>query len=251
MDIVTVDETNVDKEHICCAITEKKGENCVGSKKTWMKQRFEDGLVFKKLNARGKVFIEYIPCENAFAPINGDEYMYINCFWVSGKYKGQGYANMLLDECIKDAKSKGKKGLVALGSKKKMHFLSDPKYLKYKGFEVGDTAEPSFELLYLPFDKQAEKPKFKDCVTGEIESKDVVIYYSNGCPHTDKYVPIIKKHLDKINIPYEIIKLETKEHARNCPAPCTNYAVFMNGKFVTSEVLTEKKMDKFLTKHYS
>ncbi|WP_461205892.1 YoaP domain-containing protein [Clostridium sp. DL1XJH146] len=28
---------------------------------------------------------------------------------------------------------------------------------------------------------------------------------------------------------------------------CTNYAVFIDGKFVTSEVLTEKKLMKFLS----
>lgn len=251
MSIITVDKTNIDTEHICCAITERKGENCVGSKKAWMKERFEDGLVFKKLNERGKVFIEYIPLENAFTPVEGEGYMYINCLWVSGKFKGQGYANMLLDECVKDAKAKGKKGLIALGSKKKMHFLSDPKFLKYKGFEICDTTDAGFELLYLPFENTSDAPKFKDCAKiDDIGNKDVVIYYSNGCPHTDKYVPIVKSHLENINIPHEIIKLETKQQARNCPAPCTNYAVFIDGKFVTSEVLTEKKMDKFLDKYY-
>ena len=71
-------------------------------------------------------------------------------------------------------KKKGKKGLVALGSEKKIHFLTDPNFLKYKGFEVCDTAKPSFELLFLPFDNDCHKPSFKDCVTGEIESEDVV-----------------------------------------------------------------------------
>ncbi len=95
-----------------------------------MKERMRDGLVFKKLDVRGKVFIEYIPAEYAFAPVTAPNYMYINCFWVSGKYKGQGYANKLLDECIIDAKEKGKSGLTVLSSDKKKTFLSDPKYLK-------------------------------------------------------------------------------------------------------------------------
>ena len=204
----------------------------------------------KKLDVRGKVFIEYIPVEKAFAPIEGEDLMYINCFWVSGKFKGQGYANMLLDECINDAKKKGKKGLVALGSEKKMHFLTDPNFLKYKGFEVCDTAKPSFELLFLPFDNDCHKPSFKDCVTGEIESEDVVIYYSSGCPHTDKYIPIIRKHMENINVSHKIIKLDKLEDARNAPVPCTIYSTFMRGKFISSEVLTEKKMDKFLEKYY-
>ncbi len=101
-----VDHNNIETEHICCAISEKKGENCVALKKSWLKERFNEGLVFLKLDARGKVFIEYLPAEMAFVPVSAPDYMYINCFWVSGKYKGQGHANQLLDACIKDAKEK-------------------------------------------------------------------------------------------------------------------------------------------------
>lgn len=56
--IIAVDENNIGQEHICCAITDKKGETCVSSKKAWMQERFPDRLVFRKLNVRGKVFIE-------------------------------------------------------------------------------------------------------------------------------------------------------------------------------------------------
>ncbi|WP_432666700.1 YoaP domain-containing protein [Wukongibacter baidiensis] len=249
-EIVTLNKDNIDTEHICCAISEKKGENCVGSKKQWLKERFKDGLVFKKLNQRGKVFIEYIPAEKCFAPITAPDFMYINCLWVSGKFKGQGYANQLLEECIKDSKLKGKKGLVTLGSKKKMHFLTDPKFLKHKGFEICDTANPSFELLYLPFEKVDTLPQFNDCVkTGRIDKKGVVIYYSNGCPHTDKYVPIAENVLKEKNIPYEINKLETVEDAQSSPTPCTIYTLFIDGNFVTNEVLTEKKLLKYLEKY--
>jgi hypothetical protein len=53
MDYISVNEGNVESEHICCAIADKKGETCVSSKKAWLKERFKDGLVFTKLNERG------------------------------------------------------------------------------------------------------------------------------------------------------------------------------------------------------
>lgn len=62
--IIAVDENNIGQEHICCAITDKKVKP-VYLQKAWMQERFPDGLVFRKLNVRGKVFIEYIPAENA------------------------------------------------------------------------------------------------------------------------------------------------------------------------------------------
>jgi N-acetylglutamate synthase-like GNAT family acetyltransferase len=119
MEIIQVIESNIDNEHICCAITDKKGENCVKSKKEWLKERFKDGLIFKKANVRGKVFIEYIPGEKAWYPIDADGYMVIDCLWVSGQYKGKGISNLLLNECINDSKAQGRKGIAVISSKKK------------------------------------------------------------------------------------------------------------------------------------
>ena len=70
--IIALDQSNIDQEHICCAITDKKGETCVSS--NGMQERFPDGLVFRKLNVRGKVFIEYIPAEHAWIPILAEQY---------------------------------------------------------------------------------------------------------------------------------------------------------------------------------
>ena len=247
MTIIDITKENVEKEHICCAISENNVDTCISSKKSWMKNLFEDGLVFKKLDVRGKVLIEYLPAENAWCPIDAKNYMHINCFWVSGKFKGLGYANKLLEECILDAKSKGKIGLTVISSKKKIPFLSDPKFLKYKGFIVCDYADPYFELLYLPFEKNMEVPKFKDCVTDNIDLEDgFVLYYSNQCPHTDKYAPIIKGIADNLNIKFTLIKYETTEQAQNAPSPFPTYSLYFNGKFITNEILSEKKFNKIL-----
>lgn len=247
MSIITVTLDNIDTEHICCAINEKKGENCISSKKEWMKERIQDGLVFKKLDARGKVFIEYIPAEAAFIPIDANNYMHINCFWVSGKYKGQGHAGELLEECIRDAKSKGRIGLTILSSDKKRTFLSDPKFLKYKGFKIADTAHPYFELLYLPFSDGTPMPKFKPCCkSGHIKEGGVVLYYSNGCPYTDKYVEIIKEHALSKGHQFTAHKIEALEQAKNSPTPFTIYSLYNEGEFITNEILTPDKFDKLV-----
>ena len=45
-----------------------------------------------------------------------------------------------------------------------MPYLSDPKFLGYKGFIRADSAEPYFELFYLPFEADVPKPQFKEQV---------------------------------------------------------------------------------------
>ena len=113
MEFVYINKDNLDKEHICCAITNNKDVQ-VSSKKAWLSDRFEEGLVFLKSAERGKCFIEYIPAEYAWVPIEAEGYMYIDCLWVSGSLKGHGYSSDLLTACIEDSKAKGKKGLCIL-----------------------------------------------------------------------------------------------------------------------------------------
>ncbi|MEE1164586.1 MAG: GNAT family N-acetyltransferase, partial [Lachnospiraceae bacterium] len=71
MEYVRVTKENLEKEHICCAISKNKDVQ-VSSKKTWLADRFDEGLVFLKSVDRGKCFIEYIPAEKAWVPIKAD-----------------------------------------------------------------------------------------------------------------------------------------------------------------------------------
>ena len=89
MEYIRVTKENLEQEHICCAISNNKDVQ-VSSKKAWLAERFDEGLVFLKSVERGKCFIEYIPAENAWNPIVTDNYMYIDCLWVSGSFKGHG-----------------------------------------------------------------------------------------------------------------------------------------------------------------
>ncbi|MGL4522466.1 MAG: YoaP domain-containing protein [Bacilli bacterium] len=246
MKIITLGAENIEKEHICCALS-NNNDIQVASKKSWLAARFSDGLVFKKCDVRGKCFIEYIPAENAWAPIDANEYMYINCLWVSGQFKGQGNSNLLLEECIADSKAKGKKGLVILSSEKKMSYLSDSNYLKYKGFKIADYIKPYFTLMYLPFEDNVSVPKFKIHVDQmEIKEDGVVVYYTSQCPFTAKYVPLLEKISKERGINFKAIHLQNKEEAQNAPTPFTTYSIFLNGKFVTHEILTEKKFEKLI-----
>lgn len=246
MELIRVTKDNLECEHICCAISDS--DVGAAAKKAWLAQRFDDGLVFLKGNVRGKCFIEYIPAEKAWAPIEAPGYMYIDCLWVSGQFKGQGNSSLLLNECIADSKAKGKKGLVILSAQKKMPFLSDPKFLQYKGFQQADTAEPYYVLYALPFAPDAEAPRFRPQVKKpHIEQAGYVLYYAHQCPYTAKYVPLIEDIAHAHGVPFQAIRFENAKQAQDAPAPFTSYSMFYNGQFLTNEIFSEKKFEKLLT----
>lgn len=246
MDFIMVTKENIENEHICCAISNNKDVQ-VSSKKDWMNKCFDDGLVFLKSVERGKCFIEYIPAENAWVPIIAPNYLYIDCLWVSGSFKGHGYSNDLLSACIEDAKANGKSGICILSSDKKKTFLADPKYLAYKGFKVADTTTTGINLMYLPLVDNANVPCFKECAKDpKIETMGYVLYYTNQCPFNGKYVSIVEKTALDNNIPFTAIKLDTKEKAQNAPTPVTNYALFKDGSFLTNEQQNDSRFLKLV-----
>lgn len=246
MEYIKVTGENIENEHICCALS---GNNDVqvSSKKLWLSQRFEEGLVFLKSAERGKCFIEYIPAENAWNPISADGYMYIDCLWVSGSFKGHGYSSDLLNACIEDSKNKGKAGLCILAAAKKKPYLADPKFLQHKGFQVCDEADNGIQLWYLPFDKNAVLPRFKDCARHpHTEENGYVLYYTSQCPFNAKYVPVIEAIAKERSIQFKAIHLQSKEDAQKAPTPITTYALFFDGNYITNEQMNDKKFLKLL-----
>ena len=248
MEYIMLTKDNLNNEHICCAIS-NNNDIQVASKKDWLADRFDDGLVFLKSSERGKCFIEYLPAENAWNPIIAENYMYIDCLWVSGSLKGHGYSNDLLGACIEDSKKKNRQGLCILSSAKKKPFLADPKYLKHKGFIVCDEASNGIQLWHLPFYPDSNPPKFKDCAKHpHIDEPGYFLYYTSQCPFNAKYVPIVEKTAKEYNVPFRSVYINNKNDAQNAPTPITTYALFYNGEYLTNEQMNDKKFIKLISR---
>jgi len=187
MTLLKLNKLNLEDEHICCAISDKKCKEGYQKKKEWLTSEFENNYTFKKVNIRSKVFIEYTPIENSWLPLDGCNFMVINCFWVAGQFKGQGNGKKLLQQCFDDAKNMD--GIIAISSDKKRPFMTDPKFLKYHGFQIIDEAPPFFKLWGLKTNSKASFPKIKSSAKKGVcpNKKGITAYYSNTCPFTDFY----------------------------------------------------------------
>ena len=124
-EFINLDSGNIASEHLCCIIRTQKAHPGVEAKRAWLAARLDEGHVFRKVNAKGCAFIEYAPLETAWAPVVGDNYLYIYCLWVLGDLKGHGYGRQLMEYCIADAKARGKSGVCMLGADKQKAWLSD------------------------------------------------------------------------------------------------------------------------------
>lgn len=250
-DFITLDKSNIKEEHICCSISDKKCKDSYELKKDWLRKEFDKGYVFRRLDARAKVFIEYGPAENAWLPIEAPNYLNINCFWVSGQYKKNGYGKALLKTALEDAHNQGKDGLVTVVGTKKFHFMSDTKWFLKQGFECCEKTSSGFSLLVKRINPEAANPQFKVVVkSGECAEKNgLVVYYSNRCPFAEYHVTnsLVETAKNRA-ISLTTIKLDTLEKAQQAPSPATIFSLFYDGKFITTDLSAcmDSRFDKIV-----
>ena len=60
-DFVNLTIENLADEHLCCIIRSKKPHQGIEAKRRWLSDRLNEGHVFRKLNDKATVFIEYAP----------------------------------------------------------------------------------------------------------------------------------------------------------------------------------------------
>ena len=246
-EFINVTTENLANEHLCCIIRSKKPHPGVEAKRQWLSERLNEGHVFRKLQAKAAVFIEYAPLETAWVPVMGDNYYYIYCLWVSGSYKGKGYGKALMEYCLADAREKGKSGVCMLGAKKQKGWLSDQSFAKKFGFEVVDTTDSGYELLALSFDGTA--PKFAPNAKNEtIDSQELTIYYDKQCPYIYQSIEKIKQYGEMNGIPLRLIEVNTLQKAKGLPCVFNNWAVFYKGKFETVNLLDAAYLKRILNK---
>lgn len=246
-DFINLTPENIAREHLCCIIRSKKFHPGIDAKRQWLAERLNEGHVFRKLNAKATVFIEYAPLETAWIPIIGDNYYYVYCLWVLGSYKGKGYGQSLMEYCLADAKEKGKSGICMLGAKKQKAWLSDQSFAKKFGFEVVDTTDNGYQLLALSFD--GTTPKFaQNAKRQEIENKELTIYYDMQCPYIYQNIETIEQYCEIHHIPLSLIQVDTLQKAKELPCVFNNLAVFYKGNFETVNLLDIAGLRRILKK---
>ncbi|QNM05219.1 GNAT family N-acetyltransferase [Qiania dongpingensis] len=246
-DFINITTENLADEHLCCIIRSKKPHQGIEAKRQWLSERLKEGHVFRKLNERAVVFIEYAPLETAWVPIIGDNYYYLYCLWVLGGQKGKGYGRSLMEYCLADARDKGKSGVCMLGAQKQKSWLSDQAFAKKFGFEVVDTTDYGYNLLALSFD--GTLPSFSQHVKKpEIENKELTIYYDMQCPYICQNVERVKRYCEQNGVPVSFIEVDTLQKAKELPCVFNNWAVFYKGRFETVNLLDAASLKRILKK---
>ena len=242
---VNLTPENLEREHLCCIIRSKKPHPGVEAKRQWLSDRLKEGHVFRKLDAKATVFIEYAPLETAWVPVLGDNYLYIYCLWVLGGEKGKGYGRALMEYCLADARARGRSGVCMLGAAKQKAWLSDQSFARKFGFETADATDYGYTLLARSLDGTV--PRFAPQVKKpRAEGEELTIFYDFQCPYILQSVELVERVCGESGVPVVLEQVDSLEKAKALPCVFQNWAVFYRGKFEPVNLLDAAGVKRLL-----
>ncbi|MBN2625219.1 MAG: GNAT family N-acetyltransferase [Spirochaetales bacterium] len=247
--LIEVTAGNIENEHICCAIgNDRVNRARADEKKEWLRERFPRGHRFLKADLRGKVFIEFSPAEESIYPVEAPGYAVIQCFWVSGRYKGHGLGRKLYDECERICRVEGYRGIAAVVGTTKKPFMADKKILVHLGFSPCDRADPWYELVASKFDDAAPDPRFWESARrGKLEgARGLDFFYSPCCPFNRDFTGLMADIAREMGFPVRIKEIRTREDLSLLPIPGGIFSLYHEGELLSTEVMTEPKFRKLL-----
>jgi hypothetical protein len=243
MKIIDVNPNNVIKAGFFCKMSQKKCEG-YQRKLKWLEERFAEGLKIKMLNLSegGRGFIEYIPGKYAWRAVHAEGYMFVHCLWVVGQSKNKGYAPLLLEECLADAKRLGMKGVAMVTSEG--NWLVGKRFLLGEGFESVDDAPPSFELMVNRF-APAPPPSFPNDWDVRLRrfGKGLTVVRSDQCPYIDEAAETVLETAKGYGLKADVVELKSCAEVRErAPSPYGVFSIVLNGRLLSYHCLCREDL---------
>ncbi len=247
LQIIDVTPSNAEKHSLFCVkdITNPGFQN----KKTWMANRYKEGLRMKIIedqNDTMMAFIEYLPAEKAWRPVDAPGFMFIHCMYVyPNKNKNQGLGSRLVSICEEDARSQGMKGIAAMTSKGT--WITDKRLFVKNGFEEVDN-RGRYELMAKKFDENARTPRLLDWTVNQAKYQGWHILYADQCPWHQKSVEALQATAIENGITLNITKLGSPIDAQHAPSGYGVFSLLHDGKLLEDHYISQTRFKNILKK---
>lgn len=245
--IVDVTTENVAETGIYCI----KNPKAPGYQKKlqWFKDTINAGLKIKiAVSGDGKElgFVEMIPSELAWRPIEAHNYLFLQCVALFVKEaKNKGIGSQLLSACEEEASCNNRDGLCSVTSNGT--WMANKSLFIKNGFEVADKAD-RFELMVKMLRSNKESPKFCDWSKEQTQYKGWHLVYSDQCPWHEKSIQDITVAASEYGLDLKVRKIKSPEEARKAPSGFGTYALLHDGKLLADHYISRTRFKNILKK---
>jgi hypothetical protein len=247
MKIVSVTPENAIEHSFFCIKNVK--EPGFKAKMEWFTKRFNEGLKLKVIYADDSKqigFIEFLPAENAWRPVDADGWLFIHCIMVyPNKYRNNGAALKLILESVVEAKENKMHGVCTIVSQGP--WMATKQLFVKHGFSKTDK-RGRFELYAVKLNDSAADPKLINWENNLKLYKGWHLLYADQCPWHKKGVDALLKSASAKGINLKVKKIETSAEAKKMPAGFGVFALVKDGKLLEDHYISKTRFETIVEK---
>ena len=214
----------------------------------WLQKRFAEGLrflLFRDEKGKPLAFLEYVPGEYAWRPVDAEGWLFVHCLWVyrNGQAVG-GLGSRLIQACIEEARQAGARGVAAMVSDGP--WMAGKEVFLKSGFK--QIAERDrFQLVYHRL-RKGLAPRFRDISTKWAKRRGLHIVYSAQCPYLPKSVNDLSAMAGEHGLEVKVTELKSAREAQNAPSYYGVFNLLWNGRLLSDHYVSKGRFSNILRK---
>lgn len=235
--IVKVGPENLEKCGIGCI--RDRNHPGYAQKVDWLQKCFGEGLRIllsrdEKANPLG--FLEYVPGEFAWRPVDAQGWLLIHCLWVvSASQRHSGLGSRLIRACVEKAERDSSTGVAAIVSNGL--WMAGEKIFLNSGFKKVAQCD-RFGLVIYPV-KKGPEPRFREIGRNARKFRGLHIVYSNQCPMLSKSATDISEMAAEHGLKLRITVLKNAQEAQNAPSYYGSFNLLWNGRLLSDHYVSK------------
>ena len=245
--IIEVTPDNIGITGVFC--TKNPKSDAYRTKRDWYIKRYAEGLrmhIMSSQEQKPVSFIEFVPGEFAWRPVEAKEYVFIHCLYVYSKQdRDKGLGSLMVEKAGQYAQSLGLNGVAVLASDG--NWIADKRLFLRNGFEVCDK-RGRFELLVRKFSDKVQSPSIIDWTENLHGLDGWHLFYADQCPWHEKSVKAIAETMQKRQIPIVVHRIESASEARQSPSGYGVFAIVKDGELIEDHYISETRLLNILKK---
>ncbi len=201
--------------------------------------------MFRDEKGKPLAFLEYVPGEYAWRPVDAKGWLFVHCLWVYSKgQKVGGLGGRLIRACMEEARRAGATGVAAMVSDGT--WMAGKQVFLNNGF--AQIAEADRFQLVISRLKKGREPRFRDISGNLAKYRGLHIVYSAQCPMLPKSVNDLSAMAAERGLELKVTVLNSASEAQNAPSYYGVFNLVWNGRLLSDHYVSKGRFKNILRK---
>jgi hypothetical protein len=214
----------------------------------WLHRRFEEGLrflLFRDASGKPLGFLEYVPGEYAWRPVEAAGWLFVHCLWVYSRgQKVGGLGTRLIEACVEEAQQIDAIGVAAMVSDGP--WMAGAQIFERTGFQRVARAD-RYELVVNQL-REGPLPSFRDVESSRAAYPGLHVVYGAQCPMLPKSVSDLAAVAAEQGLELQVTVLDTPAKAQRAPSYYGVFSLVWNGQLLADHYVSATRFKNILRK---